>query len=186
MYAMSRSFKNLCVAFLFFAIATQHSISAAAALEDLHIQSNRALSILVRDNIIALMIAKRAKAVLVFPNMVKQELFFGSAYGEGLLKQKGFGDSYYKSVTASLGWTTGTQNFSYVVFLMSNAAIDSLRVTHGMEIGRGPTVVVIHEGFVKYMATSLLKNDAYAFVFDQDGLMASLSLEGTKISSLSK
>jgi lipid-binding SYLF domain-containing protein len=31
-----------------------------------------------------------------------------------------------------------------------------------------------------------LKKDAYAFILDQQGLMASLSIEGTKISKIKK
>ena len=31
-----------------------------------------------------------------------------------------------------------------------------------------------------------LKDDAYAFIFDQQGLMASLSIEGTKISRIKR
>jgi lipid-binding SYLF domain-containing protein len=31
-----------------------------------------------------------------------------------------------------------------------------------------------------------MKDDAYAYIFDQQGLMASLSIEGTKISPIKK
>lgn len=48
----------------------------------------------------------------------------------------------------------------------------------------GPTVVVVNEGIAKNLTASTLKDDAYAFIFDQQGLMASLSIEGTKISRL--
>ena len=69
---------------------------------------------------------------------------------------------------------------------MSDGAIHYLHDTHGLEIGIGPTVVVVNEGFAKNLSTSSLKNDAYAFIFDQEGLMASISLEGTKISHITK
>ena len=54
----------------------------------------------------------------------------------------------------------------------------------GWEIGTGPTVVVVNEGVAKNLTTSTLKDDAYAFIFDQQGLMASISIEGTKISKI--
>jgi lipid-binding SYLF domain-containing protein len=58
--------------------------------------------------------------------------------------------------------------------------------THGWEIGVGPTVVLVNEGVAKNLSSSTLKDDAYAFVFDQEGLMAGLSIEGTKITKIKR
>ena len=38
----------------------------------------------------------------------------------------------------------------------------------------------------KNLSTSTLKDDTYAFIFDQQGLMAALSIEGTKISRIKR
>jgi lipid-binding SYLF domain-containing protein len=38
----------------------------------------------------------------------------------------------------------------------------------------------------KNLSTSTLQGDAYAFISDQQGLMASLSIEGTKISRIKR
>ncbi len=65
---------------------------------------------------------------------------------------------------------------------MNQRALDYLDRTDGWEIGVGPTVVVVNEGVAKNLSTTTLKDDAYAFVFDQKGLMAGLTLEGTKVS----
>ena len=67
---------------------------------------------------------------------------------------------------------------------MSDKAVKYLDKTKGWEIGVGPTVVVVNEGIAKNLSSSTLKDDAYAFIFDQQGLMASLSIEGTKISHI--
>jgi lipid-binding SYLF domain-containing protein len=45
---------------------------------------------------------------------------------------------------------------------------------------------VVDAGIAKNLTTSTLKDDAYAFIFDQQGLMASLSIEGTKITRIKK
>lgn len=50
----------------------------------------------------------------------------------------------------------------------------------------GPTVVVVTEGVAKNLSTSTLKDDAYAFIFDQQGLMLGVSIEGTKISQIKR
>ena len=129
-------------------------------------------------------IAKHAKAILIFPNIVKAGLVFGGAYGEGELQQGSHVDGYYNSVTASWGFQAGAQSYGYVVFLMNDKALRYVHETHGWEIGVGPTVVIVDEGVAKNLSTSTLKDDAYAFIFDQQGLMAGVSLEGTKISRI--
>jgi lipid-binding SYLF domain-containing protein len=129
-------------------------------------------------------VAKRAKAILVFPNIVKAGLIFGGAYGEGELLVNNKVESYYNSVSASWGLQAGAQSYGYVVYLMTDKAVKYVRDTNGWEIGVGPTVVVVNEGVAKNLSSTTLKDDAYAFIFDQQGLMASLSIEGTKISKI--
>ena len=84
------------------------------------------------------------------------------------------------------GWQAGGESYGYVVFLMSDKAVKYLDKSMGWEFGVGPSVVAVNEGIAKNLSTSTLKDDAYAFIFDQQGLMASLSLEGTKISRIKR
>ena len=156
----------------------------AASPEDLNKDADQALHMLITTNPSAAALAKNAKAALIFPNIVKAGLIFGGAYGEGVLKEGARIDGYYNSVTASWGFQAGAQSYGYVVFLMNDKALRYIHKTHGWEIGTGPTVVVVNEGVAKNLSSSTLKKDAYAFIFDQQGLMASLSIEGTKISHI--
>lgn len=156
----------------------------AATKEDLNKDSDAALHMIITTNPAAADLAKKARAVLIFPNIVKAGLIFGGAYGEGELLKGDVLDGYYNSVTASWGFQAGAQSYGYVVFLMNDKALRYVHQSHGWEIGTGPTVVVVNEGVAKNLSTSTLKNDAYAFIFDQQGLMASLSIEGTKISRI--
>lgn len=156
----------------------------AATADDLNRDSDQALQNLYRTHPFAEELSKHARAILIFPNVVKAGLIFGGAYGEGELKQGSRIDGYYNSVTASWGFQAGAQSYGYVVFLMSKKAERYIHQTHGWEVGVGPTVVVVDEGMAKNLSTSTLKDDAYAFIFDQQGLMAGVSLEGTKISRI--
>jgi len=160
-------------------------IANAETAEDLNRDANQALNDLYKTNTLAESISKKAKAVLVFPKIVKAGLIFGGAYGEGVLME-GTKFDYFNSVTASWGWQAGAQSYGYVVFLMTSKAVKYLHQSHGWEIGVGPTVVAVNEGVAKNLSTSTLKDDAYAFIFDQQGLMASLSIEGTKISHIKR
>jgi lipid-binding SYLF domain-containing protein len=156
----------------------------AATAEDLNRDSDQALQSLYKVNPFAAQLSKSARAVLVFPNIVKAGLVFGGAFGEGELKQGMKVDSYYNSLTASWGLQAGAQSYGYVVFLMSKKAVDYIHTSGGWEIGVGPTVVVVDEGMAKNLSTSTLKDDAYAFIFNQQGLMAGVSIEGTKITRI--
>jgi lipid-binding SYLF domain-containing protein len=158
--------------------------SHAATTDDLDHDSAAAVRMLTRSNPTAAAIARSAVAVLVFPNIVKAGLVFGGAFGEGELRQGSHIDGYYNSFTASWGFQAGAQSYGYVVFLMSKRAMGYIHRSEGWEIGIGPTVVLVDQGVAKNLSTSTLKDDAYAFIFDQQGLMAGVSIEGTKITHI--
>ncbi len=158
--------------------------AGATTEEELRTDADAALQTLYRTNPLAESISHSSKAVLVFPNIVRAGFVFGGSYGEGVLYKDGKFSGYYNSVSASWGWQAGAQAYGYVVFLMNDKAVRYVEKTHGWEIGVGPTVVAVNEGVAKNLSTTSLKDDAYAFIFDQKGLMASLSIEGTKISHI--
>lgn len=162
------------------------NIAQAATAEDLNKEAELALDKLYKTNTVAKDISGQAKAILVFPSIVKAGLVFGGAYGEGVLLEGGKVNNYYNSVTGSWGLQAGAQSYGYAVFLMNDKAVDYLKETHGWEVGVGPTVVVVDEGIAKNLSTSTLKEDAYAFIFDQSGLMAGVSIEGTKITEINR
>jgi lipid-binding SYLF domain-containing protein len=159
-------------------------ISQAATAEDLSTSSRQALQTLYDSNPAAAAISKKARAILVFPTIVKAGLVFGGSYGEGTLIRGGNIDGYYNSVSGTWGLQAGAQSFGYAVFLMSPEAVKYLGESKGWEIGVGPSVVVVNEGIAQNLSTSTLKDDAYAFIFNQQGLMVGVSIEGTKISKI--
>ena len=169
-----------------FSLGTFSSQSIAASAEDLDQDAAQALQSLYKTNPVAENLSKKAKGILVFPKILKAGLVFGGSYGEGVLTKSSKQAGYFNSVSASWGWQAGAESYGYVVFLMSDKAVKYLDQSNGWEFGVGPTVVVVNEGIAKNLSTSTLKDDAYAFIFDQQGLMASLSIEGTKISHIKR
>lgn len=180
--------KILMMLALVAAFATTGGIYSAnaATAEDLDKDSRQALNKLVETNPTARNIDKSAKAVLIFPNIVKAGLIFGGSYGEGELIVGNKVEDYYNSVSGSWGLQAGAQSYGYVVFLMNDKALKYLRETKGWEIGVGPTVVVVDEGAAKNLSSTTLKDDAYAFIFNQQGLMAGIQIEGTKITKIKR
>jgi lipid-binding SYLF domain-containing protein len=71
---------------------------------------------------------------------------------------------------------------------MTNKALAYLNKSEGWEIGVGPSVVIVDKetaaAFGKSMTSSTLKDDIYAFIFSQKGLMAGIGLQGSKITRI--
>ena len=160
--------------------------AGAATAEDLDRSSAEALQMLYKTSPVAADLAQHAKGILVFPNVIKAGLVFGGSYGEGVLMKGAKVVDYYNTVSGSWGLQAGAQSYGYAVFLMTDKAVAYLTKSRGWEVGVGPTIVVVNEGVAKNLSSSTLKDSAYAFIFDQQGLMASLSIEGTKISRIKR
>lgn len=178
------------IAFIVTAVAaismSAMSLASAATAEDLDRDSRQALQTLYKAEPVAKTLSRSAKAVLVFPNMIKAGLVFGGSYGEGVLLKGSKVIDYYNSVAGSWGLQIGAQSYGYAVFLMTDEAVNYIEKTKGWELGVGPTIAVVDAGVAKNISTSSLKNDAYAFIFSQQGLMAGVSIEGTKISHIKR
>lgn len=166
---------------LLFSAGCASTPPSAATASNIDAMSIEALDSLTRNNAAAKAISQKSQAVLIFPSIVKAGLVLGGAYGEGELRQGSEVLGYYNSFTGSWGLQAGAQSYGYAVFLMNQEALDYALAADGWEIGIGPTVVVVNQGVAENISSTTLQDDAYAFIFDQKGLMASLSIEGTKI-----
>jgi len=186
MYSIRSNLLSLMFATAAIVSMSAMNLASAATAEDLDKDSKQALQTLYKTEPLAERLSRTAKAVLVFPNIVKAGLVFGGSYGEGALIEGSTVVDYYNSVTGSWGLQAGAQSYGYAVFLMTDKAIRYLKETKGWEIGVGPTVVAVDEGVAKNLSTSSLQDDAYAFIFSQQGLMAGVSIEGTKISRINR
>ena len=89
--------------------------------------------------------------------------------------------AYYSTSGGSVGLQAGVQTYGYAMFFMNDKALKQLDVADGFEIGVGPSVVVVDEGKAKQITTTTTKDDIYAFVFSQKGLMAGVGIQGNKI-----
>ena len=150
--------------------ASQIDSDADAALQRLYASTPEARSL-----------ARRAKGILVFPGIVKAGFIAGAQYGKGVLLRNGRVAGYYNIVAGSYGLQAGVQSFDYAMFFMTGSALDYLNSSAGFEVGVGPSVVVVDAGIAKSLTTTTAKDDVYAFIFGQKGLMAGLGLQGSKI-----
>jgi lipid-binding SYLF domain-containing protein len=162
--------------------ATQDEGKTAAA--ELDSKSKASLQELYASVPLAKTLGPKAVAILVFPQVKKAGLGIGGQYGEGALQQKGAAIAYYKTTGASFGLQAGGQTYGYAMFFMNARALEEFRKASGFEVGVGPSVVLVDEGMAKSTTTTTLKDDIYAFIFGQKGLMAGLGVQGNKITQI--
>jgi lipid-binding SYLF domain-containing protein len=116
----------------------------AASRADVRREARAALNHLYSISPAARHLGKSAKAVLVFPSIVKAGST-GAQQGYGVLFAHDTAIGYYKSVTASYSVPKGVQKFGYVLFFMSDNDLASLRNSGVWEISRGPGIALGQE-----------------------------------------
>ena len=157
------------------ASAPEIDAAVAAALEQFQVEVPAA-----RD------LTRKAKGILVFPNVIKAGLGIGGAYGEGALRVGGKTVGYYNTVAASIGLQLGAESRAEVILFMTDAALEQFRNSDGWEIGVDGSVALISTGVAGEIDTTTVAEPVIGFIFGVQGLMANLSLEGAKISQLEK
>ncbi len=159
------------------------SASAATAAQ-ISRDSRAALRRLYANNHAAKILGESAKAVLVFPKIIKAGFIIGGQGGEGALFENGKLVAFYNTAAASYGLQAGVQRYGYAMFFMTDEALNYLRKSDGWEIGTGPSVVIVDEGVARGISSTTAREDVYAFTFSQKGLMAGLGIQGSKITRI--
>lgn len=157
------------------------AVSMAQAEAQIDHEVDAALAQLYRTTPSARDLATHAKGILVFPHILKAGFIIGAQYGKGAMRKGGKTSGYYNIVAGSYGFQAGVQSFNYVMFFMTDSALSQLNSSSGFEVGVGPSVVILDEGMARSLTTTTLRDDVYAFVFGQEGLMAGMGLQGSKI-----
>ena len=144
----------------------------AQALRRLYAQDRRAAAL-----------GQKAVGILVFPRIVKGGFVFGAEGGKGVLTVHGRVRGYYTIGAASFGLQAGVQWFGYALFFMNDQALTYLDKSDGWAIGSDPNVVVIDKGAGANIDSTTLSHQVVAMPFGQNGLMAGLALQGSKITT---
>ena len=160
-----------------------HAASAASAKE-LNRAADAALNHLYASTPAAKTLGAKAKAILIFPRIVKGGFMVGGQMGNGVLRKKGKTVGYYRSLAGSYGFQAGLQWFGYVLFLMTDSASSYIDASNGWELGTGPSLVIVDTGMAKSLSTTTLRDDVYAFIFAQRGLMGGIGIQGSKITRI--
>ena len=131
-------------------------------------------------------VIRRAKGLLVLPNVKKGALIVGGEYGRGALRIGGKSVDYYSMITGSIGLQIGGQAKDIIIAFMTQEALDKFRASKGWEAGVDGNVALVTIGAGESAISSMGKDPIVAFVFDVKGLIADISMKGAKFNKLDK
>lgn len=127
---------------------------------------------------------KQARAMLIFPQLVKGAFIIGGEGDSGVLVARGAGGwsypAFYTLASGSLGLQIGGQVAEMVLTIMSAKALDAVianqfKIGGNIDVAAGP----VGKG-LSASTTTNFRADAYSFAKTQ-GLYGGLSLEGAGI-----
>ncbi|HDR9834424.1 MULTISPECIES: BPSL1445 family SYLF domain-containing lipoprotein [Burkholderia cepacia complex] len=129
-------------------------------------------------------LVRRARGVLTFPSVVDAGFIIGGQYGEGSLRVGGQTTGFYSTITGSIGFQAGMQSRAIVFLFMTEESLARFRNMDGWSAGGDASVAVLKVGANGDIDTSSASNQVNAFVLTNSGLMAGVSLQGTKVTRL--
>ena len=128
--------------------------------------------------------ARKSKALLIMPNVVKVGLLVGGEYGRGALRIDGKTVGYYNVVSGSFGAQIGAEAKDWVIAFMTDAALKKFRESKGWEAGVDGNVALVTTGGGDSGTSRNADGDIIGFVFDVKGLFVDVSFKGAKFTKL--
>ncbi len=157
-----------------------------ASASEIDKDANIALTMLKEEISDSNLIIDQAYGYLVFPRIVKVGVGVGIETGEGVLRINDISIDYYRLSSGSLGFQLGAQAKGIVVAFMTEDILNNFRNNPGWKVGVDGSITIIDQGLGKSIDTDNILDPIVAFVFDNRGLMYSLSMEGTVFNLISK
>ena len=126
----------------------------------------------------------KARGTLIFPSVVTAGFVVGGSYGEGALRSYGASERYYKTLAGSVGLLAGAESKSVFILFMNQEALDKFRASNGWTVGADASVAMMKVGANAQVDSATAQQAVIGYVLTNGGLMANLSLEGTKVTPL--
>jgi len=126
----------------------------------------------------------KSQGMLVMPLITKAGFGLGGSYGRGALLVNDVTVDYYSSAAASFGLQIGAQQFSHVLYFMTQPALANFRSGSGWAAGADIEYAVKDKGGNVSADTITTQAPVIAVIFGQAGLLVGATLEGTKYSRI--
>lgn len=129
-------------------------------------------------------LAAKSAGMLVMPVVTEVGLGLGGGFGQGALRINGATVDYYSIVKASGGLQIGGQQYSHVLFFMTNEALETFRRSGGYAAGANILYATPGKGETLAAETTTQLAPVIAVIFGQSGLRVGATLEGVKYSRI--
>ena len=144
----------------------------------------RQLSRLYREAPGSQQLVASSKGILVFPTFVSAGFIVGGASGQGVLRQAGKSIGYFRMTEGSVGLLAGAQSQAVFILFMTDETLKNFRASSGWTAGVDGSVALINVGATGQVTTQTAQQPIIGYVLTNSGLMASLSLNGSRITPL--
>jgi len=158
--------------------------SASAKRQSIDANVDAALGRLYAQDPSARELVAKARGTLVFPSVVSAGLVVGGSYGQGALRVHGRTTEYYSTAAGSVGLLAGAESKSVFLLFMTDEALAKFRASNGWTVGADASVTLVNVGANAQVDSKTAQQSIIGFVLTNGGLMANLSLDGTKITPL--
>jgi lipid-binding SYLF domain-containing protein len=125
-------------------------------------------------------LAAKASGMLVMPVVTEAGLGLGGSFGRGALRIGETTVDYYSAAAASAGLQIGAQQYSTVLFFMTQQSLTDFRRASGWAAGADIEYALNSTGETLRAETTTSLAPVIAVVFAQAGFRAGATVEGTK------
>ena len=128
----------------------------------------------------------QAAGFLVFPRVLRAGFGVGAETGEGALRVGGKTIDYFRITSGSIGFQAGAQARSMVIAFMTESSLENFQNSNGWRVGIDGSVALIDVGAGKTIDSQNIRDPVVGFIFGSAGLMANLTLEGTRFTRIQR
>jgi lipid-binding SYLF domain-containing protein len=182
----SRTRRLISLVTLSLAFAVGPSASAESTAAEIDAKVDAALQRLKTELPGSKAILDKAKGVLVFSEVIKAGFVVAGEGGEGALRIGGKTAGYYSIFAGSVGLQAGGQKRDIIMAFLDAAELKKFQESSGWKAGVDGNVTLIDVGASATVDTATIKDPIVGFVVGQKGLMAGVSLDGSKITKLDR
>ena len=129
-------------------------------------------------------LAAKSTGMLVMPLVTEAGLGIGGGFGRGALRVGGTSVDYYSSTKGSVGLQIGAQQYTHVLFFMTEQALSKFRRSYGWAVGADVEYVFNDQAENLRAETTTSTSPVVAVIFGQAGLLIGATLEGMKYSRI--
>lgn len=158
--------------------------SAAERRAELEKSTDEALANLRRQVTGAGDLLDSAKGVLVFPSVLEAGFVVGASRGTGVLRKGGRTVSHHRTTSGSWGLQAGAQSTGVFLLFMTDASLRQFQNSSGWSVGVDANVTVVSVGANAQITTDTAQQPIIGFVLSNRGLMAGVTMNGTRVSRI--